>query len=293
MTNQPAIPGLNLASDSVRDMAGLLHLWSGGRQFLAVLRAYIDEAGLGDGPTDETPAGFVFASAGFIGAADDWEKFSVRWTAALVAEGVPSEPGELPELHMNEMLHGRGSFSGWDKERRARLQGTLIDILKETPAFGHGCVIARGHRRDWENTHSGQIYSKEKHYYGAGLPHCIVQLARKIFVGSMDERIGFVCGDISKWKGDLCDIYESMKVAREFDFRHRLGAIAFGSPKHFPPLQAADLLAYETRRKYIDWKDPKAPSFRRSLVRLESSDRITYCTHDKTELEPQMERSSA
>jgi hypothetical protein len=148
---------------------------------------------------------------------------------------------------MRHLLHSRRNFLGWDSERKERVLGSLIEVINETLAVGHGCVWARGTVRDWEGTYSGHILSTHR-------------------------------------------LYEIGKVSEEFAFRHRLGAIAFESPKRFPPLQAADLLAYETRRKFIDWKDSTKPFFRRSLIKLESQGRITYCVHGREELEPVMER---
>ena len=304
MTNHPQAgkitPGQEAVSQSVQDvrnMAGLLFIWSRGRRQMAVLRAYIDESGVGD---DSTAAGYVFASAGFLGATDDWERFTKRWVEALLAEGLPNPP----ELHMKLLLHGQGAFKGWDEPRRSRLLGTLITIINETPLLGHGCVIARGSGpKDWEKTYSGHVLSSARHYYAAGVIRCIWELASRAsgFLGA-DEKVGFVCGSNENWEGGVANLYEIMKkesrerlVSKEttkemLAIFGRLGPIAFESPKEFPPLQAADLLAYESRRRYIDQHNPDRDRPRASLVRLESGQRISYCLHKKDDMEPIFEK---
>ena len=147
--------------------------------------------------------------------------------------------------------------------------------------------MARGSERDWEGTHAGHIMAS--YYQPGGFLHCIGALAGRSvgFLGDVDEKVRFVCGRSEQWGPSILSLYEEAKKAEDFDFRHRLGDIRFESPRRFPPLQAADLLAYETRRKYIDSKDASKTAFRRSLIRLESGGRITYCNpHTPETLEP-------
>jgi hypothetical protein len=235
--------------------------------------AYIDESGIHDGS-------LVFAAAGYLAPADEWKAFSEKWMAVLDSEGVR-------ELHMRAFAHSRDEFRGWDEERKAVVLGRLIDVLNETVAVGHSCLIYRGTEKDWQNTWSGHLMVRP---YAGSLPHCIVQLARRspIFLGE-DEKIGFVCGRNREWNPKAFALYQEMRVAPEFDFRDRLGAITFESPRECAPLQAADLLAYDSRRRLLDWRRDPASEPRRSALRLETG-RVTHCTHDKEELEPVFEK---
>lgn len=262
-------------------LARLLHVGSEGEHYLTVLGAYMDESGLEDDPT---PVGFVFSYAGLLAPLDDWEEFSAKWVELLLAEDLP----DPPELHMKNFLHSQDDFEGWDTERKTRVLSGLIDLINSTPAIGHACITDRGKPKEWVGTLAGNMMANKEIFYTSGLCHCALNLSARssMFIGA-DEEITFICGDNKEWGFELLRWYAEMKESEELpiELRRRLGPIALASPKRLPPLQAADLLAYESRRKAIDLNTRRSP--RRSLVRLESGKRITYCTpHDLKELEP-------
>jgi hypothetical protein len=271
------------------ELARLLHVGSKGEQYLTVLGAYMDESGLEDDPT---PIGFVFCYAGLLASRDDWEKFSSKWVEFLLGEGLP----DPPELHMKKFLHSRGDFAGWDSERKARVLATAIDLINETPAIGHACITERGTPQDWVGKYAGHLMANKGWYYTGGLGHAALTLAvRSPMFVEADEEIPFICGDNEEWGPELTRWYKKMQVAEEFpaEVRRRLGPFTLASPKRIPPLQAADVIAYESRRKLIDWKASGPESLRRSVVRLESGKRMTYCVHDIKTLEPIFEQVGA
>jgi hypothetical protein len=244
-------------------MGRLLHLGSTGRRLVAALWAYLDESGVGDEGMEIPSGGLVFSVGGFIGMSDDWEAFTKKWLSVLLANGFATPP----VFHMTDFLRDTAN----DPVRRERVLALLIEVITKSPLLGSGCVLMRGHPQSWAQIASGKIMKTG--YIATGYVHCIDSLAHRAssFLGA-DEQIAFVCGAHQK-QGHLVDIYEAAKVELDNPVRHRLGPIAFGSPAEFIPLQASDLLAYETRRRAS-----RAPGSvkRRSLLRLEKSGMIEF-----------------
>src|SRR6266542_5982437 len=94
--------------ESVRALGRLVHQdqdWGrGGKRFMAMLWAYMDESG-----TDSL--GRVSAVAGYIATEDDWVKFSRQWAALL-------QEYSVSEFHMMFLDKLKGEFSGWDRDRK-------------------------------------------------------------------------------------------------------------------------------------------------------------------------------
>jgi hypothetical protein len=248
------------------------------------LVAYLDESGLGSGPTDLTPAGFIYCAAGLIATETDWKAFSIAWARVLADAGV-----NPPVLHMRAFKNPKGQFRDWTQERINELVESLIRVIHETGTLGYACVMARGYERDWDQTHSGHIFSDEETVHSSGTLRCIFEIAKKSsgFLGA-DKRVAFVCGKTGKWDGSVRRLFETARsdMPTEFGDRAWLDSLSFDSPESLPPLQAADLLVYQSRRKWAEYKDENRTSFSRPITQFDQGGRITYCVQDVEHIEP-------
>lgn len=103
------------ASSEVHSLAPCIyHQWAPHRLFAFMastqLTAYIDESGT-HGPSPLT------VMAGFVGYADQWDKFDSEWKNLLASN-------RLDYIHGKELLHGSGQFkdrSKWNLDARAAL----------------------------------------------------------------------------------------------------------------------------------------------------------------------------
>jgi len=78
-----------------------------------VLEAYSDESGIHDSVV-------VFALAGYVAPADEWEKFASKWLSML-------ERQEIKEFHTSDCEAGRGELEGCSRERRDELIARLVE----------------------------------------------------------------------------------------------------------------------------------------------------------------------
>jgi hypothetical protein len=79
--------------------------------------AYFDTGG-----SESDAEGRVLITAGVVATMEKWARFDRAWTRALEEAGVR-------ELHMRELVHSTGEFTGWDEAQRSAL---LTRLLQET-----------------------------------------------------------------------------------------------------------------------------------------------------------------
>ncbi|MBI1750058.1 MAG: DUF3800 domain-containing protein [Acidobacteria bacterium] len=242
---------------------------------LLTVQAYVDESG-GSGQ------GAVLVFAGFIGEAQEWARFSSGWSTCL------GGGKGIAYLRMHDAAHLTGEFTGWQKKERDEKLRSLARTLNayrvrsihfaiDLPAFQNGMAEhwARPHKnpyflgyllmlagvcvdaQDWGYKEQVEIIFDE---------HVIFSQRVKLWYPLFKEM----------WDGydpELAALYPSEPLFRD--------------DKTFPPLQAADLMAWLLRKSYAGEGDndfariimPELTNIPNShcsdFVRKERMDRLT------------------
>jgi hypothetical protein len=226
---------------------------------VATVICYGDESGL----HDEAP---VFVFAGWIAPQDEWTRFVPRWRDALqnagLAEGVP--------FHMTDFESGRRAFDGWTADRRRALITSLVDILVSTNAFGCGMVVDRERARTLGV--GGEWFASEP--YTAAFPlfqsHCVFHAGAFL---DGDLCIDFVMDRQQTFGHAMRTIHDHQRD-KSNPISERTGSLEFESAADNPPLQAADLLAFELRKETEARRVQPIRPARRSWLRLYATNRI-------------------
>ena len=201
---------------------------------------YFDESGTHGNPE-------VFSLSGYVAGEAQWNAFEKQWSATLASEHVSV-------FHMAPFSARprRGEFEGWSDHRAERFIDRLLTIVETLPLCG---VAAFLRRRDFDEIVLPVLSDGEERVYRnpylvclqscmatmvefalAPLPYSPPQPARIACVFDRNHEVGRAAVE-HFW--DLVD-------AKEWTGIFHLIAFA---PKHLViPLQAADLLAYETYR---------------------------------------------
>lgn len=168
------------------------------------------------------------------------------WTAKLQAAG-------LHEFHAYDCEQGTNEFSG--RTDRKQLQREFIDLIGSADIHG---VFAAIDLRGWDEV--ADVVGDLRAEHGMSDPYYVAfqQLMETIAIGMEhlppDRRLHLVF-DNRDGHGKVIRLYDSLKGA---DNPHlafvadRLGSIAFADSKQLPGLQAADLLAYEVRKHFVE-----------------------------------------
>ena len=197
---------------------------------VGLVRGYFDGAGDRSGATAQTVGGFVAPAA-------SWRKFSRDWLKALNAEGVSV-------FHMTDLMAGAGAFADWrgDARRKQRVLQQLVSIIRRHVHFAAASTVLL---EDW-NALNEQYAMKECHVSPFGLASF-----------SVINKCILWCGR-NRPEDEFLPVFEKGDADRG-DRDHLVSWVrALGKPvldsirvdeesKSCPPLQAADLAAWEHR----------------------------------------------
>jgi len=175
---------------------------------------------------------------GLVAPCEAWERFEPQWSEALHSAGL-NEP-----FHMREYAHSTGQFADWKGEegRRRRLLASLVRAITETKATPIGAVVSLDAFASLTPTQQHRLGGP----YYAAFQQVTRGAALEAFYEHPDEKVAVVYARNREYGTDAGlaeNLFYSIKT--KTDFGKRLGAYASSVPEDLPPLQAADLIAYE------------------------------------------------
>jgi hypothetical protein len=194
-------------------------------EWVTLLKTFMDETGIHDDAT-------LVAVGGYISRPKHWRAWTKDWNRA-------KRP--IKVFHSTDCANFRGEFEGWDKERRDQYVAQLLPVMPAHELAG----IVIGVRLDDLAT-AMTDYPELLEMFGTPYTACF-QWAISIIMDmaterGKGERMAFV-HEVNDFKGEALKAFEYVK---EFlNPRAIPMAMAFGSKADHPPLQAADVLAYE------------------------------------------------
>jgi hypothetical protein len=238
---------------------------------MAPFSAYFDESGTHGSP--------IITVAGYIATVEQWAEFAREWDELLRREG-------LTAFRMSKFEARRGDFteeSGWNNERRLRVQKRLIGIIKRRVNIGIYCSL---HLPAYDDLMTGWRREQYGTSYSFCVKNCLAQVSYWALEFKRREPIAYV---IEHGAGYNNEINVAFKAAFADEGKRealRLGSLDFKNKAAAIQLQAADMLAYEIWKescnRYLTPKEKRRP-MRRSLQSLfETTHRGTF--YDRGEL---------
>ena len=203
-----------------------------------MLQAFVDES-------VEDP---VFLLGGYIAPAERWKLFSNRWREVLEL------PPRLSYLKMKEAHACRGEFEGWSEPRRDERLKLLHGLIDEFAA-GAFCLAFDFHKFKRAFAALGKLERKELNPYYFACSRLMTSLARSQKSLGLDGPIKFIFDNRMMEKHHVVEAWDwAWKVAKPEppNLREIIGgAPSFEDDKDFWPLQAADMLAWWMRRRFV------------------------------------------
>jgi hypothetical protein len=222
----PILPG------TVRDVVCGLRRDFYSRYCVAVLKAFIDDSGSGGDST-------WYVLAGYLGTVDGWNSFDAQWTEVLHA------PPRIEYFKASEAesLRPDGQWSGVSKELRDSKIDALIEVIGRCTRRSL-CVRLR--QRDYDQIIKGHIPEMWDNPYYL-LFTMIVGVAINIErIDGESEDVDFVFDKDEQHERQFDLMLPPIRRMDTLDGRF-VNAVR-RDDKQFLPLQAADLLAWQTRR---------------------------------------------
>jgi hypothetical protein len=257
-----------------------------------MLVAYLDESGVHEGDT--------LAVGGWVSSEAHWLEFEARWRAVL---------DKYASIRPTEVLHKRtgkaspfefkaadcenlkGFFARWTPDIRDEFKNELTTIISSLPLAGEGYATERISHKSY----SGMIAWVHKEMGGAYavvVAGCVMGIARSAGMFLLeDEKIAFFLDDQKEFGEKAHSIYKILKNPSDAAVPRppqlsRLGTFTFANSAECLPLQAADLLAYETYKhsqaqlRMILQKSKQAQRPRITWQRLQATERVNFTQWD-------------
>ena len=200
-----------------------------------VLKAVIDDSG-----TDMQ--GGPYLLAGFCSTVEKWADFSNDWVKEL------AKPPKIEYLKMAEFYSKKeGQFAGVKKEHRAEKLRSLISIINKYAEFDCSCGV---YYPDFQNILEPLLPMKHnKPYSGCSQALMSIFATHYEHLGHK-EPINFVFDIQEEHSPKFLFLHEWAKNNLQPlpAFNTLIGKIDHEDDKQFPPLQAADILAWHIRR---------------------------------------------
>jgi hypothetical protein len=197
-----------------------------------MLKTFMDETGVHD------DAEMVAVSA-YICNPKAWRAWTKDWN--LHKRRVPVGRNPIEVFHSTDCATYHGEFEGWTKEERDPYVAQLLPVIPAHPLAG---IVIGIHLPELERVFRDHADLIEM--FGTPYTACF-QWAISIIVDLATERghgqrMAFV-HEINNYKGECLKAFEY--ISTYLNPRKIPMTIGFGTKEQYPPLQAADVLAYE------------------------------------------------
>jgi hypothetical protein len=181
----------------------------------------------------------MVAVGGYISRPQYWRAWQKDWNAQK--RKVPAGRQPIKVFHSTDCANYRGEFKGWDQADRDPYVAQLLSILRAHKLAGIVIGINLG-----DLTKAMKGCPELLEMFGTPYTACF-QWAISIIIDyateyGKGERMVFVHED-NDFKGEALKAFEYVKKFR--NPRRIPMRMAFGTKAEHPPLQAADVLAYE------------------------------------------------
>lgn len=173
--------------------------------------------------------------AGYLAHDSYWYRFNNMWHHLLLQRGIPA-------VHMKEWLN-TAREKGWTSEEQKEALSDFITTIKQCRLIGFGVAVDADVWRKLP-------HSRRKNF-GNAQDFCFQRIMRRVvdrFAGAKDHDMVSVVFDQDF--GHARRRLGLLDHLRKVDSRitNIIGSISFSNSQFYYPLQAADILAWQTRR---------------------------------------------
>ncbi len=226
----------------------------------AAYHGYFDESGKFNDST-------VVAIAGYVSSPLKWNRFSNEWRRTLDNYGISN-------FHAADCEHGVGEFKKLDKEKRTELLIRLIPIINKHIVFGvgFGYFVEDFKAVTIGRTQNSHPMIKDP-WYG-----CFFMCVYSLLLEQMKKRtnsqdkVALVYHQNNEMQG-RAQLYFAEHQKDNVD-EGRITSLTFADDKDYLPLQASDLLVYETYKECHNQRYDPQRKVRKSFDALRSTNKI-------------------
>lgn len=173
--------------------------------------------------------------AGFIAEEDQWVRFDKEWRALLASKGLDFFKMQWFEKH-------KGPFRNWTATERRAFLNALLGIIRRRANLA---IISGLALRDYDEIMSGPAKGLAGSAYATAANGCLL-LARDWAVEYGRDSVAHVFDRGHVNSGDLLESFVRDPAREQINKLLRVSSVTLGDEIDRTPLQAADLIAYES-----------------------------------------------
>ena len=233
-----------------------------GESLVAVLTVYLDESY--NQHTAKDPNDPLMYTVGcWLSSVNDWNKFEKEWNAALRSAGIEW-------FHMSEFESRLGDYEDWGDLKRVGVLKRLHRVVKTNTMYGLANSVNCAEFDEIINTPElKRQYGKT--YYSFNVRMIMLTMAHFALLNNHPGPINYVFAELKGQGNELDRIFRERLKDREAKNHFRLSSMwTKGLMRDVGPLQAADIVAYETNKRAVSIFSGKPTFMRRSLQNLVS-----------------------
>lgn len=212
-----------------------------------MLKVFVDDSGSGgDSPW--------FVLAGYVGTVERWDSFDRQWRTVL--DGPPKI--DYFKSSEAESLRSDGQWAGISRDERNARIDPLIRVIGKCATRS---VYVRVQQRDYDAVIKKYVPPEwDNAYYFLFISMISAATSTEKYLGS-SEQLEFVFDSNHRFEKPSLSLYDREVIP---EFVGRIANIHYEDEKIFLPLQAADLLAWQIRRRFSTSESPR-PQFDRAI----------------------------
>jgi hypothetical protein len=182
----------------------------------------------------------ILAVAGYLAPTEQWDQeFTPAWN--LVLENAPHRISEFKAADCNS---GKGEFAAWTKRERISFRGLLVSALvNRAPAIGIGAAAAIDYAS--ADTRRDKIKLERAAYLW-----CVTFMVKHVLSVVKDQlgedRVHILWDDEKHMKPKIIKMFGAARRQFAVEWENKVRDVDFAPSDEVLPLQAADLLAFET-----------------------------------------------
>lgn len=211
---------------------------------------------------DESYNAKVFTFAGFMASDVEWGKLQRKWKQRVKKAGVS-------RFHAANINGYTEEFAGWTPARSKDFVVPLLNIIKHRLMAGFSFAMLL---EDYEQYTSPIAKAKLGSPYLCCFKHCITMAAQAMNSMPPEDKFAVILDRHAEEK-EARDLFYKIKDDSNVPYRHRLATCVPGGWEEYTPLQAADMIAYDTFKLLDDTHFRGKTEWRKSLKALYESKR--------------------
>jgi len=213
-----------------------------------ILKAFVDDSGSGgDSPW--------FVLAGYIGTIEGWDSFDDQWRSVL--DG-PPKLGYFKSSEA-ESLRSDGQWAGISKEQRNQRIDALIQVIGKCALRSMYVRVRQQDYNEIIKPYLPEYWDNAYYFLFIGIMSAATSVEK--YMGS-SRPVEFFFDTANRLEEPSKVLYGQMWDRPQFG--KRVVNVHYEDEKEFLPLQAADLLAWQIRRRFCVEEEPR-PQFERAI----------------------------